>query len=209
MANTITAAPRAAIDTYWNILRLPVALAGRVTGHAGDDDPWAPRLAFDSLEASAKSFAAGLLGDDALRDEAERLRARVSLLRHAAELDTKARRKEAEADDQLARRRRDARETSEAADERAQEAAQRLEKEEEQRKQQARSTAASRKRTARQAAARREDAIDGTAREAELRRLREEREALEEKQRAATAKGEALRLDEAAKTVRRRRRAAS
>lgn len=207
MSNTLTVIPKAAVTGYLRVLRLPLDAVGAVANRNKDAE-WPPALAFDAFEAQVLGTLGSLLRDNDLIQEAERERTRIDQLRRAMQLEAEAEQRRQQADRELQQRRAQAEDHAETAEERAEQAEQRLEQEKAERKRQVQAETAEKKQRVRKAAEAREDRIDDLEREAEEERLRAEREALAERKEALEATGDALKLDEAAASVKQRRKAA-
>ena len=192
---------RVAVGGSLTLAKLPVDGALRLTGSDS------AQIALDRADATVRSVAGFVLGDDVLMEDAARRREAAderarALNLHSAAADTVERAAETveegaeraaqtrvAAADEAARRQREARERSEA------------------RKKQAAARARKRKAAAAGDAARQEDAIDAEARRARLDTLGTRAEALEEKEEALAAREEARLLREAASKTKAQRKA--
>lgn len=199
--------PRNAVNTYLKLARLPLTAAERVLNpDTPGDTSWPPAIAFEDFEARVKAFAATVLSDQVLREDADLQRARVTQLRRAVELEAEAEATRARADQELDERRAEAAEERDEAKAREQANKDRLERERREAQQRAEAKAAEQERKVQEQADAERDRVQRQEREAEAARLEAEREALAEKQTALTSKDEAVRLEKAAQAAKARRK---
>jgi len=199
--------PRAAVESSLRLVRLPLdAAIGRLPGNETGARPTA-RLALDRADASLRAFAGTMLGDSALREDAQMRRAALKKREQAQALRGQAQTKTEQADarlqdrkDQVARQRAEAelraKSRRDAADRKRREKTDRAGELERNR------LAASKN-----AAARADEAINKRAPQARLETLDAKSDALRKKEAALAANDEARRLREAASRTKAERKA--
>jgi colicin import membrane protein len=113
--------PTTAVDSYLKLVRLPVDSAIRLLPGNGTGARPAAKLAVDRADATVRALIAGLLGDDTLREDAQRRRAAADEREQALRLHAEAERTAEQADarlderkEQATRRRREARQRADA-----------------------------------------------------------------------------------------------
>lgn len=168
---------RTAVDTYLKGLRLPLTLAERVLE---PEQPWAPAVGFEHLEAAVRGAVGTLLRDEELTNQAALQRARLTQIDRAVDKLDRAERVEEQAVRQAAK-------AEERREEGLREVAQQTTK---------------KKAAVRKAAAAREDVVERRETAAERRRLEAEQEALRKKQQAVQAKKKAATIEDAAESLR-------
>jgi hypothetical protein len=190
--------PRSAVDGAVKLARLPLDIAVSLLPANGDGSQPAVRIALDRWEATLRRLAGSVLRDEELREDALRRRAATDERARALRLRDAAEQRRSEADEHLADR-------VEEAEEQRTEAQSRAERQREQaaRQRAERTAAAARTETKRKAANRKArgqvaEAIEEEADEARLAQLEAEAKALEERERALTARSEAQRLQDEA-----------
>jgi hypothetical protein len=210
MSTDLRAIPRAALNGYLDLLRLPVTAAESVTRRNADGErAWPPALAFDGFAAQVRDLAGSVLGDETLRQQATLLLGRVEQLRRAAELQAEAERKREEADRQLDQRRQQAEDERRQAEEQAEQQEERLERERADAERRVAEQAAEKERRAQEAADAERERVQQEERAAEARRLEAEREALAERKEAVDAKKRTANAAKAATATKQRRKAAA
>ena len=199
--------PRTAVTTYLRFARLPLTAAERVFNPDTDGPTsWAPAIAFEDFEARVKGFAATVFSDQALRQDAELQRARVTQLRRAVELEAEAEATRARADQELAGRRSEVAQERQEAEAREQANKDRLERERREAEERADAKSAEQHRKVEEQAEAERERVERQERATESERLEAEREALAEKQTALETKDEAVRLEKAAQAAKARRK---
>jgi flagellar biosynthesis GTPase FlhF len=81
--------PRTLLAASLQAGKVPVSIAGRLTGHGGNEC-WGPTLAYESLEARVEGALGSVLRDQALTQKARLRRVKLTELRRAAELEARA-----------------------------------------------------------------------------------------------------------------------
>ena len=203
MSSTLTTIPRVAVTNYLRLLRLPLDAAGSI---ANRDEAWAPALAFDTFEAQVLGLFGSVLHDDVLVQESNRQKVRVEQLRRATQLEAAAATRRARADETLDERRDEAKNKAEEAQERKEREEARLEEAKEAADRKARQDAAAKAQKAKKAADARQKRLAVRARDAEAKRLEDERVALAERAESLKASGTAIKLDQAASAVKQSRK---
>ena len=203
---SVRAIPRATINAYLKLARLPVDGAIRLIPGDGEGPGASAKLLLDRADATVRAVLAGLLGDPALREDAQR-RARAAAERErGVELRARARevREQGEArwqegQEQADTRRRQAGERAESrrrqAEGRAQDEIKRAAQAETRRGQ-----------TSRRAAERRQEAIEKREPRERLEALEARTDALRGREQELAARDEARRLAEAAGAVKAQRK---
>ena len=188
--------PRAVVQSWLSTVRLPITAAEAVLRRGKDNDEWPPALAFASFEASVKQGVGSVLRDQELVDGGRLASARVVQLRKAAELETGAQSKRAEANSEF-QSRLDADEQRRAeVEEQAQRRQEQIANEAEQRKQQVESAGDEAERTARELEAKQHQHVERTERAADRTRVHTERAALLEQRQAAKAQRAVVETDQ-------------
>jgi hypothetical protein len=178
LTDTIHAAPRIAVDTSLRLVRLPLTVAGQLSGQ-GANEQWPPALAFEGFEASVETVVGSILRDEALVEKGRIRQAKVAELRKAAYLQTVAEQQRENATQTLQERREKAAADRQEAERKAQQRDRELEQQA-QRKQKAAQEKAERKASAaRKAKAARDEAITKQERSAKAAALAEEAKALD------------------------------
>lgn len=178
--------PRTVVTTYLNAARVPLNAVAKARGQQGNEQ-WPPALAFEGLEANVETVLGSLLRDETLVEAGRLRQAKVAQLRKAAELETIADTKRAQAQEEFTERRELAEQKRTQAAQRAEQREQQLEREAAQRKQQVEQKAAKKAAAARQAKAAQDKAIDRRERAVTTQALAKESEALEVQEKALDA----------------------
>ncbi len=142
----VRAVPRAVVDVSLRAARVPLDVAGRVTGQSGNEE-WPPAVAFDTFQANVESVLGALLKDEELQDRGRVQHARVAQLRHAADLRAVADQQRLQADRTLEQREQQVERVRQEAERRAEQREQEVQQHAEQRRTEVR------QRTAKKAAA--------------------------------------------------------
>jgi hypothetical protein len=200
---------RGAVDGWLRLARFPLDSAiGLLPGNGTGARP-AARLTLDRIDASARTVAGMILGDQLLRGEAQRRRAAAHEAERALRLRGEAQHKTEQADSRLEQRheqleRQRAQAKQRAAAQSKQAKSTRAEKTHRVRAAEYKHLVASR-----QTAARASESVNGRVREARLQALESEGGALREKEQALTANDEARRLRKAASRTKAKRKSRS
>lgn len=182
----VQAVPRTLINSYLSAVRLPVAVAAKVSGQE-DNERWPPALAFESFEATVQTVLGSLLRDDDLVRAGRLERAKVGELREAADLETKAEVTREAAREQLSEERERAASKRRTAEQRARAREQKAEREGQQRKAKVKRAAAGKVAAAQRAEAAQEKAVDRRERAATRQALTKEKAALRAEKQALSA----------------------
>lgn len=83
--SAIRTIPRAAVNSYLRVIRLPLSAAERIARQQ-DNDSWPPALAFESIEAKLEGAAGMLLRDEELLLAAQQREEKVANLKEARTL---------------------------------------------------------------------------------------------------------------------------
>jgi hypothetical protein len=201
------AIPRAAIDSYLRLARLPLDTAIGLL--PGNDTGAAPNatLALDRADATARALFGLLLGDPLLREDAQKRRAAANERERAIRLRVEAQRKTEQADSRLEQRHDEAARRRRSADQRANAQRAAAERKRDEQTRRAGESARKRRDASRRTAARGEQAVDERAPRARLETLVAKSNALREKEKALTGRDEARRLREAASRTKAERKA--
>jgi hypothetical protein len=193
---------RTAVDGSLKVARLPLDMAitflpaGRRSA----------KLALDRADASVRSLAASVLGDDALGEDADRRHAATEARERANELKGEAGEVAQRADDRVAERQHQAATRRRGADSRARSRQQQAAKRQVQRTKQAAQTGRVRREASREVEAQVEQAIEDAAPEARLEALNGVAQAQQERDQALAQMDEAQRLRKAAERVKEERK---
>lgn len=122
---TLAVVPRTAVDLTLRTARLPLRTLAAVTRK--DPGAWAPTLVFDTIDASLRQLAGGLLHDEALVASGRREQLRVERLGEAVAAEKRAATVRSEADQRLAEQRGEADRRREQVERRAAEEHDRVE----------------------------------------------------------------------------------
>lgn len=196
VTSAVQTVPRVLLVGYVQAARLPLDLAARATGQAGNEQ-WPPAVAYETLSAKVEGTVGSLLRDEVLVDRSRLRLAALAQRRRAAELSVVAARSRSAADERLERQHEKIADQREEAARRAKEREQAVEAEADKRKQAAAKRAASKQAAANQAQARREKAVARRERQAKARALTQESQALEAAQAALGAESKTAAIGEA------------
>ncbi len=111
--------PTTAVDSYLKLVRLPLDSAIRLLPGNGAGAKPAAKLALDRADATVRAMIAGILGDEVLREDAERRQAAADEREHALRLHAEAERTADKADARLEERQRQASRQRQQAKQRA------------------------------------------------------------------------------------------
>lgn len=190
--------PSIAIDSYLKLARIPLDLALRVLPTGGNGRAASAELAVDRIDATLRTIAGSVLGDQRLREDAERRAVAAEERAKAIRLHTAAERETDEADTKLADQHQRAERERGQAKTRAAGRRQQASHRRDERVRQAAKTEGRRREANRRTKAKVNEAVESRARRARLDALETKAEALEEKDEALTAADEAKRLGDAA-----------
>jgi hypothetical protein len=193
------ALPRNAVDRSLRILRLPIDKTVGVFDRGGNTD--SVELAIDRADAAVRRFAGCVLRDEDLQRDASARRIAADERGRALELRSAADRERRRADAELREELDTAEERREQAEARADQQRSRVERERRANSRQAAQTAEQRKAAARKAAQQTEGDVAARAKKARLSELDQKAAVLDAADDAATAAGEAQRLQRTASEV--------
>lgn len=200
--------PGALSRAYFTALRLPLHLAERAAGQAGNDQ-WPPSMAVEGLQAKVESIVGAITRDESLSRSADLRYAKLAKLRDAAVLETEAELTRERAADKLEQRREDAARRRSAAAQQAEKQKAAAQRRAEQRKQEASRKAADKVAASRAAKVKGDEVIERQERAAKLQVLANEEQALEREKEALDAEAAVERIDEAIDASRESRAAGS
>ena len=207
--NQLQQLPGTLVRTSLRVARFPLDAAESVLRRGQRDGEWEPTIAYEGVEATVKRLAGSVLRDDKLVEEGRLQQAKVEKLRKAATLESQARAKERQADEEFRQRR-------QADEERRRQVARQADQQEDAlaRQRAAREKAAAEEQRRKEAAARKVEAaskkaVATKARKARATRVAAESEALAAKRDAVEAKAEVAALDAAIETTKAVRQANS
>ena len=198
--------PRTALDTYLKTLRLPVKVAERALNR-DESRTWPPTLLADRAEATVRGIAGRLWDDPVLTEQADRLRLATDDRERALRLRAAAEAHRAEADQKSSRKHEQAARIERTAQERADAAAEAVEAQAQRRETVIAEQAAKKKTAVRRQAAAKQDRLDQEAKQKRLQQLDREVEVLDLTAAASTQERASSALEEAAATVKARRKA--
>lgn len=202
-----TTIPRIALEGYLKLVRIPLDRAVALLPDNGEGRGPAASLALDRADATVRAVAGSVLGDDALRKDAERRRTAADERERALRLHAEAERKAQAADERLSEQERSADRQRKQAEQQEQERRRQAKERREQKARAASKTEAKRRDSSRKVKAATDEAVEARAREARLDALETKSEALEEREEALTATDEARRLRETAERTKAARKA--
>jgi hypothetical protein len=199
--------PRTAVDTSLRLIRLPLdAAIGWLPGNGTGAQPTA-RLAVERADAAARAFAATILGDPVLRDDAQQRRMAVKEREQAQTLRGEAERKTEQADDRLQERHDQVARQRAQAELRANSRRDEAERERREKTRRAEQIERNRLTASKKAANRADEAVSERVPQARLETLDAKTDALRKREEALAAKDEARRLREAASRTKAERKA--
>jgi len=178
--------PRTLVTTYINAARLPLNVVAKARGQQANEQ-WPPAVAFEGVEATVETVLGSLLRDETLVEAGRLRQAKVAQLRKAAELETLADTKRAQAQEEFTERRELAEQKRTQAAQRAEQREQQLEKQAQQRKAEVEQKAAKKAAAVRQAKAAQDKAIERRERAVTTEALAKESEALAVQEKALDA----------------------
>lgn len=184
--DTLKTLPRTVVNTYLSAARLPLNAVAKARGQEGNEQ-WPPALAFEGVEANVQTVLGSLLRDEQLVESGRLRQAKVSQLRKAAELETLAKTKREQANEEFTQRREQAEQQRLSAAQKAQQREQQVEREAQQRKAAVAQKAARKTAAAQQAKAAQEEAIERRERAVTTQALTTEEQALRTQQEALEA----------------------
>jgi hypothetical protein len=196
--------PRAAVGGYIKAVRWPVDRTVKALRGSGDTS--GAEIVVDRADAAARGTAATVLGDEKLKQEAQRRstaateRDRARKLRGAASAQAEA------AEEQHEQREAQLEEQRQRAAQRAEAKREAAVKEKAEQEKKAKQAEQRRKRAAEKAAAKREEELESQAKRERLAALEKEKQALDEKDEAVVASDEAQRLQQATATAKEARK---
>ncbi|HET9074854.1 MAG TPA: hypothetical protein VFN48_09760 [Solirubrobacteraceae bacterium] len=196
--STLRTIERTALDSSLKLVRIPLDTAIRLLPGADGGRGAAVALLVDQADASVRRAAGTLLGDEVVREDAERRSAAVQERRRAAELRARAAQTAEASNERLAQREQAADEQRRRAAATAEKRRQAADRTAKAKAEAAQTSAAQRQRANREATAKAEQAIGEREDQAKLRALEEKEAALTEKEKALTASDESQRLAAAA-----------
>ncbi len=197
--------PRATVNGYLHLVRVPVDTLARITRHT--DAAWGPTVMADTFEARVRTTVGRLLRDDELVEQGELGDVRVRKLTEAAELEADAQERRREADDELSAKEQHIRDTAERAERTADERESQAKEALNEKEQKIRQEADKLKHQAAKETAHRDQLIADKQAEADKRRLATEREVLAEKRKAVAGKKQATAVAKAARKTNQARKA--
>jgi hypothetical protein len=196
--------PRTAVGGYIKLARLPIDTGLKLIGRGGNGN--ATKLAADRVDATAREAAATVLGDDQLKEDAQRRHQATEQRQRAVKKRAQATRKSAEADAELQERTESAEKRRTQAAKRASQRKQTAQGAARKRQQRAAETERKRKQASEKAAEQVDEQIADRERRLRLEQLDTKSGALEEREEALTAADEAQRLEKAAATAKAERK---
>lgn len=177
LTTTLRGLPGIVVDAYLDAARVPLRLAARASGQAGNES-WAPLLRLEGVQATVETVVGSTLGDETLLVKGRLRHEKLDQLAKAVALQTVAGSERRAAEREFAERREQAEEQRVAAERRAKQREQKAEQQAEQRERTAAQRAARKKAGARQIKAAQDKAIAAEERDAKLESLQQETEAL-------------------------------
>lgn len=198
--------PRAVLDSYLKVARLPLDTAARLVPGGGNGRGASARLAVDRVDATARSVAGAILRDPKLREDAKRRRAAAQERERAVKLRGRADEKISQAQARVEERHEKAQRRRAQADSRTKTRRQRASQEHQQKTEQARATEKRRREAAREVKSEQDERVDEVAPQARLEALEAKAEAEAKREEAVIEKDEAQRLGDAAAALKEERK---
>jgi colicin import membrane protein len=199
--------PRAAVDSTLKLVRLPLDSAiGLLPGNGTGARPVA-ELVVDRADAALRALFGTVLGDPALREDAQRQQEAAQEREKALRLRLAAERRSEQADTRLEQQHEQAEHERKQAAQRARAQRERAARKRQERQQDAVTTERRRLAASRQATARSAKATDQRAAKKRLKSLDTKANALRDQEQARTAADEATRLGKAAGRIKAERKA--
>jgi colicin import membrane protein len=186
--------PTTAVDSYLKLVRVPLDGAIRLLPGNGAGAKPAAKLALDRIDATVRAMIAEILGDGALREDAERRRAAADEREQALRLHAEAQRAVDQADARLAERRRQADRQRQQAREHAETKREDADRRRQRQVRRAVEVRNDRVEKSRNAADRVETAVEEDAARDRLEALDAKTDALRKREKELTARDEAERL---------------
>ncbi len=197
MSIDIQTIPRATVNGYLHMLRVPVDTLARITRNT--DAAWGPTVMADTFEARVRTSVGRLLRDDELVEQGELGEVRVRKLTEAAELEADAQARRRQADDELSAKEQQIKDAADQAERTAAERESQAKEALNEKEQKIRQEADKLKRQADKESAHRDQLIADKKAEADKRRLADERKVLAEKRKAVAGKKQAADVAKAAR----------
>lgn len=199
--------PRTALTQGIRLTRLPLTTFEAVARRGKDEPDWGPAVLFERAEAAVKERVGSLVGDERLVAEAGIQRAKLAKLDEAARTEAEAEAAAARADAELRRRQGTAQDRKQQAKREAAQRKAELARRKAAATQQVEERFEAREAAVQQVEERTERQLDRQQTAAERRRLAAEAVVLQEQERAAAAKGQAVALDRAVQRTKQARKA--
>lgn len=177
LTTTVRSIPGHVVGAYLGAARVPLSVAARATGHAGDE-AWAPLLRFEGVQAAVETALGSAVGDAALLTKGRLRQEKLDRLYQAATLEAVAEQERRAADREFQQRREEAEAKRVATERQAREQEQRLAQQAQRAERAAAERAARKKAGAREIKAAQDKAIAAQERDAKLAALDREAEAL-------------------------------